>query len=185
MSSARTMPTYSPLTSRISTTAVGLPSTSLIVFQRPAGVTWACAAWSARSRTDSQDNEHPAGLPSEYGHGRNGSVVVVDGCAMKTDDTLRSERSPPPVLAPPIMDTLATIKELAAKQFGGEPDTIDESAQVDQLGIDSLGFLEFLFELEDKFSFPIPQESVANVRTLRELATAIDGLIAARSPAPT
>ena len=104
---------------------------------------------------------------------------------MKTDDTLRSERSPPPVLAPPIMDTLATIKELAAKQFGGEPDTIDESAQVDQLGIDSLGFLEFLFELEDKFGFPIPQESVANVRTLRELATAIDGLIAARSPAPT
>jgi acyl carrier protein len=82
------------------------------------------------------------------------------------------------------MDTLATIKELAAKQFGGEPESIDENAPVDQLGIDSLGFLEFLFELEDKFAFPIPQESVAKVRTLRELATAIDGLIAANAANP-
>ncbi len=79
------------------------------------------------------------------------------------------------------MDTLASIKELAAKQFGGEPDKIDENMPVDQLGIDSLGFLEFLFELEDHFSLSIPQESVANVRTLRELATVIDGLIVAKA----
>jgi acyl carrier protein len=74
------------------------------------------------------------------------------------------------------MDTLTRIKELAAAQFGGTPDAIDENAPVTQLGIDSLGFLEFLFELEDKLGFPIPQEAVANVKTLRELATAIDGL---------
>ena len=83
------------------------------------------------------------------------------------------------------MDTLTRIKELAATQFGGEPDAIDENAPVDQLGIDSLGFLEFLFELEDKFGISIPQESVADVKTLAELATAIDGVIAAKSAAPT
>jgi acyl carrier protein len=83
------------------------------------------------------------------------------------------------------MDTLTRIKELAAKQFGGEPDAIDENAPVDQLGIDSLGFLEFLFELEDKFGISIPQESVADVKTLAELATAIDGVIAAKAAAPT
>jgi acyl carrier protein len=77
------------------------------------------------------------------------------------------------------MDTLTRIKELAAQQFGGEPNAIDENAPVNTLGIDSLGFLEFLFELEDKFGFPIPQESVVNVKTLGELAAAIDGLIAA------
>ncbi|MDB4874338.1 MAG: Phosphopantetheine-binding protein [Gemmatimonadetes bacterium] len=82
------------------------------------------------------------------------------------------------------MDTLFVIKELAAKQFGGEPDGIDADAPVDQLGIDSLGFLEFLFELEDRFGFPIPQDSVTGVRTLRELAAAIDALTAtAKSPA--
>jgi len=83
------------------------------------------------------------------------------------------------------MDTRTRIKELAAKQFGGEPDAIDENAPVDQLGIDSLGFLEFLFELEDKFGISIPQESVADVKTLAELATAIDGVIAAKAAAPT
>lgn len=82
------------------------------------------------------------------------------------------------------MDTLATIKALAAAQFGGEPDAIDEDKPVDQLGIDSLGFLEFMFELEDKFGFPIPQESVAQVKTLRELATAIDGLRTAKPSTP-
>jgi acyl carrier protein len=80
------------------------------------------------------------------------------------------------------MDTLTRIKELAATQFGGSTDAIDVDAPVNQLGIDSLGFLEFLFELEDKFGFPIPQEAVANVKTLRELATAIDGLSVSRTP---
>ena len=83
------------------------------------------------------------------------------------------------------MDTLSTIKELAATQFGGEPDAIDTNAPVDTLGIDSLGFLEFLFELEDKFGFSIPQESIAHVRTLGELAIAIDGLITANAATPT
>lgn len=83
------------------------------------------------------------------------------------------------------MDTLTRIKELAAAQFGGEAAKIDENAPVTELGIDSLGFLEFLFELEDKFGFPIPQEAVVNVKTLRELATAIDGLKTPGAGAPS
>jgi len=79
------------------------------------------------------------------------------------------------------MDTLTKIKELAAAQFGGDANTIDVDAKVNTLGIDSLGFLEFMFELEDKLGFPIPQETVANVTTLRELATAIDAVAASRS----
>ena len=79
------------------------------------------------------------------------------------------------------MDTLLSIKELAAKQFGGVANDIDIDAPVDQLGIDSLGFLEFLFELEDKLGISIPQESVTNVKTLRELADVIDQLAASKS----
>lgn len=82
------------------------------------------------------------------------------------------------------VNTILTIKELAAKQFGGDAGAIDEDAPVDQLGIDSLGFLEFLFELEDKLGISIPQESVTGVRTLRELASVIDGLTAARAENP-
>ena len=53
------------------------------------------------------------------------------------------------------MDTLTAIKALAAEQFGGDADTIDVDKPVDQLGIDSLGFLEFLFELEDRVAISI------------------------------
>ena len=83
------------------------------------------------------------------------------------------------------MNTLQTLKELAAQQFGREPDAIDEQASFDQLGIDSLDLLEFLFELEDKFGFVIPQEKVNGVKNLNELAAAIDALIAAGASAQT
>ena len=82
------------------------------------------------------------------------------------------------------MNSLSVIRDLAAKQFGSDAETIDVDAPIDQLGIDSLGFLEFLFELEDVVGFPIPQKEVEGVKTLRELATLIDG-IAARPAPPT
>jgi acyl carrier protein len=81
------------------------------------------------------------------------------------------------------MDTLQTVKELAAAQFGTAVDTIDADASVDKLGMDSLDFLEFLFALEDRLKISIPQPAVAHVKTLRELAKAIDGVIAATPPA--
>lgn len=83
------------------------------------------------------------------------------------------------------MDTLQTIKELAATQFGAAVDAIDENASVDKLGIDSLGFLEFMFEVEDKFGVSVPQESLSGVRTLKELAVVVDGVLATKSAATT
>lgn len=79
------------------------------------------------------------------------------------------------------MDTLQTIKELAANQFGTAVDAIDENASVDKLGIDSLGFLEFMFEVEDKFAVSVPQESLAGVRTLKELASVVDTVLATKN----
>lgn len=83
------------------------------------------------------------------------------------------------------MDTLQTIKELAATQFDTSVEGMDENAPVDQLGIDSLGFLEFMFEVEDKFGVSVPQESLAGVRTLKELAGVVDNVLAAKNNAAT
>ena len=71
------------------------------------------------------------------------------------------------------MATIDTLKHLAAEHFGRNRDDIDEDKPIDQLAIDSLGFLEFLFELEDKLGVSIPTPSVQGVRTLRELGAAI------------
>ena len=78
------------------------------------------------------------------------------------------------------MDTLHTIRSLAAAQFGGDADAIDVDAPVDQLGIDSLGFLEFLFELEDKFG-ALHATGVGQGRSGRFASspTAVDALLVA------
>jgi acyl carrier protein len=77
------------------------------------------------------------------------------------------------------MDTLAAIKEAAAKQFGRDVSAIDADVPFQQLGADSLGLLEFLFELEDQFDITIAQDDVAKLQTLRELAALVDREIAA------
>ena len=81
------------------------------------------------------------------------------------------------------MTTLSEITDLASKQFGRDAAAIDVDATFDKLGADSLGMLEFLFELEDHFDISIPQETVANVRTLNDLAAVIDSLVAAKQAA--
>jgi len=80
------------------------------------------------------------------------------------------------------MPTLDDITELASKQFGRNATEIDVDAPFDKLGADSLGMLEFLFELEDHFSIAIPQEDAVKATSIRALATLIDQL---RAAAPT
>jgi acyl carrier protein len=81
------------------------------------------------------------------------------------------------------MEILSELKELAAKQFGGDAAAVDVDAPIDKLGIDSLGFLEFLFEAEDRFGVSIPQDQVKDVKTLRELAQLIERVSAEPKPA--
>ena len=78
------------------------------------------------------------------------------------------------------MQTLSAIIDVATQQFGAEGAAIDVDAPLSQLGVDSLGFLELLFELEDHVGVAISPDSVTGVQTLRELAARVDELIAAR-----
>jgi acyl carrier protein len=79
------------------------------------------------------------------------------------------------------MTTLSAITELASKQFGREAADIDVDAPFDKLGADSLGMLEFLFELEDHFSSPL--DEAVNAKTIRLLASLVDQLLAT-APTP-
>ena len=81
------------------------------------------------------------------------------------------------------MTTLSAITDLAAKQFGRDAADIDVDAPFAKLGADSLGMLEFLFELEDHFGIAIPQEDAVKASTIRSLATLVDQLLA-MAPTP-
>jgi acyl carrier protein len=67
------------------------------------------------------------------------------------------------------MDTLARIRELAAKEFSIDPDALDPEAALDTLGIDSLSFIEFMFKIEEEFGVTVSDEDLKAIKTLSDL----------------
>ena len=75
------------------------------------------------------------------------------------------------------MNTLETIKQYAVQEFEVKSEEIDVDAPFEQVGIDSLGLVEFIFELEDKFDIRLDASKADGLKTLRDLANHIDELI--------
>ena len=67
------------------------------------------------------------------------------------------------------MDTLARIKELAAKEFSIDASGLDPAAPLDTLGIDSLSFIEFMFKVEEAFGVSVSDENLKTIKTLADL----------------
>jgi acyl carrier protein len=67
------------------------------------------------------------------------------------------------------MDTLPRIKALAVKEFSIDPSGLDPAASLDQLGIDSLSFIEFMFKVEEEFGVSVSDEELTNIKTLADL----------------
>lgn len=76
------------------------------------------------------------------------------------------------------MNTLDTIKQAAAESFEVDAATINVDMPFDQIGIDSLGLVEFIFDLEDRFGVRLDPKQSAEMKTLRDLARQLDSLIA-------
>ena len=69
------------------------------------------------------------------------------------------------------------IKNLIVEQMDIDPDRIDEDTSfMDDLGADSLDLVDLLVTLEDELGMSIPQEAIADVRTVGELVDAIEEL---------
>jgi len=67
------------------------------------------------------------------------------------------------------MDTLARIKEMAAKEFSIDPAGLDPNAPLDSLGVDSLSFIEFMFKIEEEFGVSVSDEDLKSIKTLGDL----------------
>ena len=55
----------------------------------------------------------------------------------------------------PLFDEIARI---LTTQFGVEPMAVRPETTLDQLGLDSLALMEFVFAVEDRFSVRVPEE---------------------------
>ncbi len=78
------------------------------------------------------------------------------------------------------MDTLERIKKLAATKLRLDTSQFTEHTALDDIGVDSLGLIEFLFVLEDEFHVRFPQERDA-LRTVGDLVAYVQS----QQPAPT
>jgi len=81
------------------------------------------------------------------------------------------------------MDTLPRIKELAVKEFSIDPSGLDPAAPLDQLGIDSLSFIEFMFKVEEEFGVSVSDEDLKSIKTLADLEKHVAAALAAAGKA--
>ena len=67
------------------------------------------------------------------------------------------------------------IKEIIANQLGIDVDKIsDDAGIVDDLGADSLDTVEMLLTIEETFGVTVPDDDVANLKTVRDISEYIE-----------
>jgi len=75
--------------------------------------------------------------------------------------------------------TLETLRTILVRDYRLAPDTLTMDAELEGLGIDSLGVAELLFNIEDEFKVSLPPEPV-QLLTLGDVVHYIDELVMAQ-----
>jgi len=81
------------------------------------------------------------------------------------------------------MDTLARIKDMAAKEFSIDPAGLDPAAPLDTLGVDSLSFIEFMFKIEEEFGVSVSDDDLKSIKTLADLERHVGAALVAAGKA--
>jgi acyl carrier protein len=80
--------------------------------------------------------------------------------------------------------TFAAISAVLVEKFHVDAAVVQPQAVLDQLGLDSLALMEFVFAVEDRFDVRIPEDRLdprqAGV-TLAQLAALLDEAVAAKA----
>jgi len=79
--------------------------------------------------------------------------------------------------------TFAAISSVLADQFKVDAEKLEPGSTLEQLGLDSLALMEFVFAVEDRFDVRLPEDRLdprqAGI-TLEHLASLIDEAVAAK-----
>jgi acyl carrier protein len=75
------------------------------------------------------------------------------------------------------MSTFETVREMLVDQFQLDPAIVTPEAGLEELKIDSLSAIEFMFLLEEKFDVNAPMERI-EIKSVGDIAREIDRLVA-------
>jgi acyl carrier protein len=81
----------------------------------------------------------------------------------------------------PRLDTLSRIQTMLSSQFDLPLERLRPEQSLEDLGIDSLAAIEFMFDLEDTFSIALPDERTPPVATISDIALLVDAAIQAQA----
>ena len=70
----------------------------------------------------------------------------------------------------------ARVLELLGKKIGADRKIDLGSSVVEDTGLDSVSVMDFVMEIEDEFDITIPLDRIAEVRTVGDLANAVQAL---------
>ena len=79
-------------------------------------------------------------------------------------------------------DTLTVLRKLAIQKFEVAPEVLHDDQPFEEMGLDSLGLVDLIFQAEDHFSVSIDFELSSKTPTLQGLADLIDQLRNAAQP---
>ena len=69
------------------------------------------------------------------------------------------------------------VLDLLCKKVGAARPIDLDSSVVEDTGLDSVSVMDFVMELEDEFDITIPLDRIAEVRTVGDLAKAVQALL--------
>jgi acyl carrier protein len=75
------------------------------------------------------------------------------------------------------MNTLQTVQKMLAEELEMDIAKLDAARPLEELGVDSLAVIEFIFKLEDRFHIRMTDERTP-IRTIQDIADLVDRLMA-------
>jgi acyl carrier protein len=79
------------------------------------------------------------------------------------------------------MSTLAALQEILVKDYAIPRERLMPDALLSSLGVDSLGMLELMFKIEDRFNVKIPGDPPTDLSTVADMVAYVDSLITGAS----
>jgi acyl carrier protein len=74
------------------------------------------------------------------------------------------------------MSSLPIIQKMLVEEFGLTREQVQPDSKLEELGVDSLATVEFMFMLEDKFDLKMTGEPVP-LKTVGDIAREVDTLV--------
>lgn len=77
--------------------------------------------------------------------------------------------------------TAQRLLAMAARRSGVESLDVDLNTPLNELGIDSLGMAELMFDLDDEFGINITDDQILTLKRVSDLVTLIETQVAAKA----